>query len=1526
MALALANLLDALSTAEPIAFFHPSHFHPFALQALVEALTIQAGNYPVNEAPPTQRSFASQEVLAAQGINKHRSAQSLNGQQQQLQALSRMIGRMPATGARTCAPLARVLRRASSHSTSGEYLGAPQLITSLAHVIHSAINTAAAVHHTTAHGLSSNTCMDNSGNVDMHVNHGASDIECLDLAIVEILRTVETILTQVLHTAPPSLQQVSHRSMNTDSGYVDLSEVVQSVLMALFKAESRLAERSDSVQAASLALAAAWAAGSSSADSSKNYVLAWTAALVFGEGVGAVEAIVSGRSGERSAGPAATHALAVLVAFLLDDEASPHQKLDRLQQAGSSFHAPIPGLQNALAQHLCDSGYLLSLLAALAASAARKPEDLHTKYPDQSAGTEDALECAAVAASAPDHHVSDTALTVAFVAVIRQLIPPGIAMIDSVTALAERCTSTCTISSSIKRENTIAAFILKVIRNGVNNTNCIDTYASGNSTSSDLWPHLQSFQAKDDDMFQRGDAGNNDEGAIEVAMLVLSMSPMDAYPSTISTLVLFLCRHFVVQDNARSHLNHTAAQNFAQIPSPAVLRTGVHLLSAAARLNSVDEAEDENEYYDARSQNNTSTDSSDDGGVPKGINRFRRLPVDLSSTISDRLLPTLAYALNPIARSEHDLSTERSDRDPFSAQDPSILLALLARGNIPRLLLCLPPSPSLDEVLWYLAVRNFDDAEESTEGRVDALKTAASAAIVVRQLFDLRTCLDECEADTLAAALLREANRRRRDLAGSVLGLALGLAAELALPTTHSEHPVSMDATKISLPILVKARSPAYSCPLLCVDLVAAAHASAALALSDDGGCEVESLPSQEFSNGALRALAALAIRTAASALVSPTAPGSKNVPSRDLLAPSSHNRTNTAWCSDGLYPVSLTSVLEEEPLSGEAITPLNYDPSKSFCGTLCNKSNKSKGNDSNDGCEGSNHETALVGALVQCAPLLVMVACGPSTHNSSNTDIVSDDRYCSRTAALSTLAAVAWAALVDGRSNSLALLRTLHAKHGPAIAGYLTDIVMNSSQNRMGTASALSQCAAAMAFLAATTTGTTAAVLQDSKVPNSLSRKSPQFKIPSMDCPPPPLSVRTFLALIDPLHPASILSKSERFTNRYSSCASTVSCFTAEQSDATGAGLLASSLHFIARLLLVDRALAHSSRKNGTAAATDESVETDEINLSWWWCGANERLRLRSAAHHHALSPIGAISEAACVLLLALRATTVLPSNFTRQAATAMSGASNFKPSSGDSLTAARMETAAGKSWCDEWHRVVIEELLSALKIDAAGTNTAVSNTPVVTPAVVRPGPFALLLLAATVQTSSVVPWVRDAFSEQCDDDVPVRQAKETTASGSLTTNPATIRGVIGGLIRAFHAECVETTIPGASAKFRAVQACHLHLFCCLQRTQLLSDRATKAIVKIIPAPLRSELTRKYKERNDFEDRSAGWWVLSCGLSLPCDLDCGAHVNLAGINCMGLGETLVHPQQLQCASLIKTLIDASPSCVSANEERSQRN
>jgi hypothetical protein len=386
------------------------------------------------------------------------------------------------------------------------------------------------------------------------------------------------------------------------------------------------------------------------------------------------------------------------------------------------------------------------------------------------------------------------------------------------------------------------------------------------------------------------------------------------------------------------------------------------------------------------------------------------------------------------------------------------------------------------------------------------------------------------------------------------------------------------------------------------------------------------------------------------------------------------------------------------------------------------------------------------------------------------------------------------------------------------------------------------------------------------------------------------------------------------------------VSCFTAEQSDATGAGLLASSLHFIARLLLVDRALAHSSRKNGTAAATDESVETDEINLSWWWCGANERLRLRSAAHHHALSPIGAISEAACVLLLALRATTVLPSNFTRQAATAMSGASNFKPSSGDSLTAARMETAAGKSWCDEWHRVVIEELLSALKIDAAGTNTAVSNTPVVTPAVVRPGPFALLLLAATVQTSSVVPWVRDAFSEQCDDDVPVRQAKETTASGSLTTNPATIRGVIGGLIRAFHAECVETTIPGASAKFRAVQACHLHLFCCLQRTQLLSDRATKAIVKIIPAPLRSELTRKYKERNDFEDRSAGWWVLSCGLSLPCDLDCGAHVNLAGINCMGLGETLVHPQQLQCASLIKTLIDASPSCVSANEERSQRN
>ena len=1511
MALSLAHLLDALSTAEPIAFFHPSHFHPFALQALVEALTIQAGNSHTNKAPPMYKSLASQELGPMQSINKYSSTLFLNGQQHKPQVLTRKTVRMPAMSARTCAPLARVLRRASSHSTSGEHLGAPQLLASLAHVLHSAIDTAAAFQQISPHGQNSSACMDRSGIMDRHVNAGTSDIECLDLALMEILRTVETILTQVLQTALPSLQKISHQAMTTNSGDIELSKVVRSVLSALFKPESRLAERSDSVQAASLALAAAWAASSSSADCKDDDVLAWTAALVFGDGVSAVEAIISGRSDQRSAGPAATHALAVLVAILLE------QNFDRLQQTptSSTINARTPSMQKALAQHLCDSGYLFSLMAALAATAAQPHEDLHIK--DQSTGTQEASGgYAPEALNTPDHHAPDTVLTVAFVAVVRQLIPPGIAMIDSVTALAEHVTNFCNVSSDIREGNTIAAIILHVIQNGIKDSSCIDVYGNGKANSSDSWPHSQSFQGKnDDDMFQH--AGDNDVAAMEVAMLVLSMSPMDACPSTIGALVSFLCRHFIVEGAVDSHLTFSAAKDFIQTPAPELIRTGVHLLSAAARLNSTYDSEGDIEGNGAYFR--CSNVSSSGGGRLIGGNvGLMMLPVDLSSAISNRLLPILARALTPIEHNERDTISEAPTEERFS-QDSSILLALLARGDIPRLLLLLPPSPSLDEVLWHLVTRYVDEARNSTEVREGDVKTAASAAVVVRQLFGLCTGLDESQADQLAAALLREANRLRRDLTANILGRALGLAAELALPSTASEHFVAADVTEMSVPVPVQAHGSAYRCPLLRADLVAAAHTTAALALSDGGDCEDNLQSLKEFANGALRALASLAIRTAASSDSDMAASSAS-----DLAVRKSRSWTSKATSrSDSLCPESLDSVFQQESLTDEAMTPMNYDPSRAFCRASYNQSSSNERSD----CNSSNRESSLIGALVQCAPLLVMVACCPSIHSSSSADFISGDRYCSQTAALSALAAVAWAAFTDGQSSSLALLRTLYTTHGPAIASFLANNVSKSSQSKVAASVAMPQCAAAVAFLAATITGTTTAILQGSRVPHSMSR-SPQYQIPSTDCPSPPLSVRTILAFIDPLHPTSTLSHSESTTQRNSFGVSSVSCSKAEQSGAAGAGLLASCLHLVTRLLLVNHALSRSSRDDGAVAASDGCVETDAINLGWWYCGTNERLRLRSTAHHHAISPTSAISEAACALLLALRATVTPP--LTRPATA--SDAHIMELSGEKSGAATKIETAAGKAWCDEWHRVVLEELLRAFKVEA-GTKSAMSNVSQVPSAVVRPGPFALLVLAATVQAASVVPWVWDAFFEQCEDDVPVDRAKEITLKSSSTKSDVSISGVIGGLLRAFKAECLDAATPGTSPESFAVQRCHLYLFCCLHRSRLLSDRAIKAIVSAIPASLRSgagkignEINGKRKKRGSSANRSAGWWVLKDGLALPCELDCSAHIDVAELNHIGLGKTVVHPKQLHCATLTQTLVDASMSCTTANEAVSQQN
>lgn len=99
---------------------------------------------------------------------------------------------------------------------------------------------------------------------------------------------------------------------------------------------------------------------------------------------------------------------------------------------------------------------------------------------------------------------------------------------------------------------------------------------------------------------------------------------------------------------------------------------------------------------------------------------------------------------------------------------------------------------------------------------------------------------------------------------------------------------------------------------------------------------------------------------------------------------------------------------------------------------------------------------------------------------------------------------------------------------------------------------------------------------------------------------------------------------------------------------------------------------------------------------------------KLLGLAHHHMLSPIRAVSEAACGLLLQLISRTDEQS----------------QDCASDEL-----------EWCNSWHRIFVEEVFASME----GTDDG---------KVTLPGPFCLLVLAATFKLQSATTWVHESFA----------------------------------------------------------------------------------------------------------------------------------------------------------------------------------
>jgi hypothetical protein len=423
--------------------------------------------------------------------------------------------------------------------------------------------------------------------------------------------------------------------------------------------------------------------------------------------------------------------------------------------------------------------------------------------------------------------------------------------------------------------------------------------------------------------------------------------------------------------------------------------------------------------------------------------------------------------------------------------------------------------------------------------------------------------------------------------------------------------------------------------------------------------------------------------------------------------------------------------------------------------------------------------------------------------------------------------------------------LHTLRAAHASEVGSILTALVStsNGEPKHQEIEEPTAFCAAAASFLLLTANDIV-----------------PPFDDVSSVLPPlPPITPATLLRLLDPLSfgGSAVVREVYRCSDSHQSSSLPSSSFAASMS------LVTSCLHLTARLLYADHVLTQehctpehrsssSSSSSSISRSSSSSSSSSSFSLSpsssssssfsghgknsvenlgnaadagaalgvWWWVGPRDRQRFAYAAHHWALSPTLAVAEAAAALLLVLRFSAPLsPARAQEEPYATTAGKrsmvdgddgdnSNSQDSPVNGVAGLVSDDDHGSSWCEGWHRVVVEEMLATLttplyllrkqqqqqgglhandnltvmkvfpsssSLSSSSSSTSAmfpplldSSTP---PGLVPPllGPFGLLLLSLTVKACPFVPWVAPAFTKAFQ--LPDRSSSSSSSSSETTS-----------------------------------------------------------------------------------------------------------------------------------------------------------
>jgi hypothetical protein len=526
---------------------------------------------------------------------------------------------------------------------------------------------------------------------------------------------------------------------------------------------------------------------------------------------------------------------------------------------------------------------------------------------------------------------------------------------------------------------------------------------------------------------------------------------------------------------------------------------------------------------------------------------------------------------------------------------------------------------------------------------------------------------------------------------------------------------------------------------------------------------------------------------------------------------------------------------------------------------------------------------------IFQCAPLLGIVVFGSTLDAAKETvqpalqpriHFVSSSDPCPRTACLTALNGITWWA------SSLLFCSQDSSPQVPNEIELCAERTLDSLRSSYSLRISLEFCA----LVAPNNT------IHSSKTSRSFAIKQPtafcvaaitfllltavrpsQSKPFRLVPPPPPISVETLIGILDPILMGSmvttqnpVLADLSRFNN---CCTDTALGHDVREA----ASLVACVLHLTTRLLHNDHILTNALSSNYLESVVDDPVDA-KVHMPtkmhvWWFVGKRDRQRLEIIGLHWALSPCKAAAEGAAALLLMLHHTTPL-----------------HRISRG-------VVTATDESWCDGWHRVVVEEMVSLLTISSHAPDESSLQEYSRTAQGHRmtfPGAFGFLLLAETANHASSVSWVASTFN----DSLNPKPFQSPQAGPSVPTVAAMREGQL-------PSQETQRTIDPIESKWRDQTVREPNLLPKLSLSKH-DEGCYKHFVGVLfhAGIVASSLPLAMTNCSASNESSSGMWqALTSCCSLPWGLDWGVGLVL---NEPAGTENTIHPTQLRFPVQVK--------------------